>query len=181
MSDAAEAHRATVVTPAPRVRRLVNLCQPARTSSSTIDVVDIPGLEEGATAGGGRGSRLLIHIKEPDVLIHVVRCFGEAAGTPDPVHDVELIDLELMAADAQTLEIKLQRIEKRVTAGDKDAGREAADCAGVLDRLHEGVPARRQDLTPSERASVFECTLMSLKAVLYVANAPDRMTWIQRE
>jgi len=170
MFDAAEAHRATVAIPDPRVRRLVDLYQPDKVSPSTIDMVDIPGLEEGTTAEGGRGSRLLTHIKESDVLIHVVRCFGKEAATPDPVHDVELVDLELMAADAQTLERKLQRIERRVKAGDKDAGREAADCAGVLDRLHEGVPARRLNLTPSERASVFECTLMSLKPVLYVAN-----------
>ena len=170
MFDAAETHRATVAIPDPRVRELVKLYQPARISPSTIDLVDIPGLEEGATAEGGRGSRLLTHIKESDMLIHVVRCFENAEGAPDAVHDVELVDLELMAADAQTLERKLMRVSKRVRSGDKDAIREADDCQRVLDRLHEGIPARRRGLTSSERESVFGCTLISLKPVLYVAN-----------
>jgi len=170
MFDAAETHRATVAIPDPRVRALVDLYQPAKISPSTIDLVDIPGLEEGATAEGGRGSRLLTHIKESDMLIHVVRCFESAEGAPDAVHDVEMVDLELMAADAQTLERKLLRIAKRAKSGNKDAVREAKDCQRVLDRLHEGIPARRQELTQTELSSVFECTLMSLKPVLYVAN-----------
>jgi len=169
--DGAEMHRATVEVPDPRVRRLVDLFQPKKIVPSTLEIVDIPGLEEGAAAEGGRGSRLLAHVKEADVLIHVVRCFDDAMGkAPDPVHDVELLDLELMAADAQTLEKKIARLAKRVRAGDKDAVREAADCERVLDRLHDGVPARRQDLTPQEQASVLECTLVSLKPMLYAAN-----------
>jgi len=169
--DGAEAHRATVEVPDPRVLQLVELYRPKKVVASTLDIVDIPGLEEGATAAGGRGSRLLTHVKEADVLIHVIRCFdaptGEAA---DPVHDVERLDLELMAADAQTLERKIDRLAKRVRAGDKDAIREVEDCGLVLGRLHDGIPARRQDLSPQVQASVFECTLVSLKPVLYVAN-----------
>ena len=169
--DGAEMHRATVEVPDPRVRQLVDLFQPKKIVPSTLDIVDIPGLEEGSTAEGGRGSRLLTHVKEADVLIHVVRCFDAPTGAaPDPIHDVELLDLELMAADAQTLEKKIARRAKRARAGDKDAVREVEDCRRVLDRLHEGIPARRQELTPQERGSVFECTLVSLKPVLYVAN-----------
>lgn len=170
MFDAAETHRATVAIPDPRVRSLVDLYNPAKIAPSTMDLVDIPGLEEGATAEGGRGSRLLMHIKEADMLIHVVRCFESAEGVADAIHDVELVDLELMAADAQTLERKIARIAKRAKAGDKDAVRETEDCQRVLDRLHEGVPSRRQDLTAAERSSIFECTLLSLKPVLYVTN-----------
>jgi len=170
MFDAAETHRATVAIPDPRVRELVSLYQPAKISPSTMDLVDIPGLEEGATAEGGRGSRLLTHIKESDMLIHVVRCFESVDGAPDAIHDIEMVDLELMAADAQTLERKLARIAKRANSGDRDTMREFEDCQRVLDRLHQGIPARRQALTASESASVFECTLISLKPVLYVAN-----------
>jgi GTP-binding protein YchF len=170
MFDAADAHRATVAVPDPRVRRLVELYKPAKVTPSTVDLVDIPGLEEGSATEGGRGSRLLTHVKESDALIHVVRCFESAEGAADPVHDAELVDLELMAADATTLDRKLARIAKRVRVGDKAATRESEDCQRVLARLHEGIPARRQELTPSERAAVLECTLMSLKPVLYVAN-----------
>ena len=177
MFDAAEAHRATVAIPDQRVQRLVQLYSPSKITPSTMDIVDIPGLEEGATTEGGRGSKLLTHIKEADVLIHVVRCFENGHGSLDAIHDVELIDLELMAADSQTLERKIERISKRVKSGDKAAIQETADCQRVLDRLHDGIPARRQDLSDSERTSVFECTLMSLKPVLYVANVagPDDM------
>ncbi len=170
MFDAAETHRATVAIPDPRVQELVNLYRPAKVSPSCLDLVDIPGLEEGATSEGGRGSKLLTHIKESDVLIHVVRCFENGHAAVDAIHDVEIIDLELMSADSQTLERKIERIAKRVKSGDKDAVRESEDCQRVLNRLHEGLPARRQNLSESEKASVFECTLMSLKPVLYVAN-----------
>ena len=169
--DGAEMHRATVEVPDPRVTGLVKLYQPKKIVPATLDIVDIPGLEEGSTAEGGRGSRLLTHVKEADVLVHVVRCFVSSSGdAPRPVHEIESLDLELMAADAQTIEKKVVRLAKRVRAGDKDAVREVADCERVLEQLHEGIPARRQSLSAQERASVFECTLVSLKPVLYVAN-----------
>ena len=170
MFDAAEAHRATVAIPDERVQRLVELYSPSKVSPSTMDLVDIPGLEEGATAEGGRGSKLLTHIKEADMLIHVVRCFDNGHGPIQAIDDVELVDLELMAADAQTLTRKIERIARRAKSGDKTALQESQDCQRVLERLHEGIPARRQNLNDVERASVFECTLMSLKPVLYVAN-----------
>jgi len=170
MFDAAESHRATVAIPDQRVQKLVDLYSPSKITPSTMDVVDIPGLEEGATTEGGRGSKLLTHIKEADVLIHVVRCFENGHGPVDAIHDAELVDLELMAADSQTLERKIERISKRARSGDKIAIQETENCQRVLDRVHDGIPARRQDLSDSELASVFECTLMSLKPVLYVAN-----------
>jgi GTP-binding protein YchF len=168
--DAAELHRATVEVPDPRVEGLVRLYQPKKVVRATVEVADIPGLASGDAVGSGRASRLLSHLKEADVLIHVVRCFASADGEPDPIHDVELIDLELMAADAATLERKRDRIVKRARSGDKEAAAELEDCERVRDRLHEGVPARRQGLSEREQASVFECNLLSQKPVLYVAN-----------
>lgn len=169
MFDAAEMHRATVNVPDPRVGALTDLYRPEKISPASVDLVDIPGLEEGSAAEG-RGSRLLSHIKEADVLIHVIRCFGSKSEAVDPMHDLELVDLELMAADALTLERKVERIAKRARAGDKAAIQETTDCQAVLDELHEGIPARRQNLSQTVRASIFECGLMSLKPVLYVAN-----------
>ncbi len=168
--DAAELHRATVEVPDPRVVELARLYQPKKIVRASVEIADIPGLAAGDAAGGGRASRLLTHIKEADVLIHVVRCFSSAEGEPNPVHDAELVDLELMAADSATLERKRDRIVKRARTGDKDAAAELEDCEHVRDRLHEGVPARRQELSDRERESVFECNLLSLKPVLYVAN-----------
>jgi GTP-binding protein YchF len=168
--DATEAHRATVAVPDPRVAALVRLYSPAKISPSTVEMVDIPGLSEGSTAEGGRGSRLLTHIKEADTLIHVVRCFSSSVGPTTPVHDTEIVDLELMVADAQTLDRKIERIGRRAASGDKVATRETTDCRRVLAALHDGIPARRLDLGEQERASVLECNLLSLKPVLYVAN-----------
>jgi GTP-binding protein YchF len=169
--DGAELHRAVVEVPDPRAEGLVRLYQPKKVVRASVEIADIPGLAPGDASAGGRGSRLLAHIKEADVLIHVVRLFQSAVGEPAPVHDVELADLELMAADAATLERKRDRIVKRARTGDKDAMQELEDCERVRDRLHDGLPARRQDLSERERASVFDCNLLSLKPVLYVANA----------
>jgi ribosome-binding ATPase len=175
--DAAELHRATVEVPDPRVEELVKFYQPKKIVRASVEVADIPGLVAGEAAGGGRASRLLTHVKEADVLVHIVRCFPSAEGDPNPIHDAELIDLELMAADATTLGRKRDRIVKRARTGDKDAALELADCEGVSARLQEGLPARRQELSERERQSVFECNLLSLKPVLYVANVgtPDAL------
>jgi ribosome-binding ATPase len=168
--DAADAHRAMVSIPDPRVRRLAKVFAPAKVTPAVMELVDIPGLEETSTTEGNRGSRLLTHIKESDMLIHVVRCFENGHPPATPVDDLERVDLALMAADAQTLERKLERLSKRRKTGDKEAVRESDLCGKVLEALHEGVPARRQGLTAAERAAVLDCTLMSLKPVLYVAN-----------
>jgi len=175
--DAAELHRATVEVPDPRVTELVRLYEPKKIVRASVEIADIPGLAAGDATANSRAPRLLSHIKEADVLIHVVRCFPSAGGKPNPIHDVELVDLELMAADSVTLERKRDRIVKRARTGDKEAAREMADCERVLSRLHEGLPARRQELTAREKESISECNLMSLKPVLYVANVatPDDM------
>lgn len=167
--DAAELHRATVEVADRRVEELVRLYQPKKVVRASVEAADIPGLAEGEGAGG-RAARTLTHIKEADVLIHVVRLFASAEGEPRPIHDVELVDLELMAADSSTLERKRDRIVKRARTGDKDAAREMEDCERVLAHLHDGVPVRRQQLDEREQASVFECNLLSQKPVLYVAN-----------
>ncbi len=168
--DAAELHRAVVEVPDPRVEDLVRLYRPKKIVRASVEIADIPGLASGDAASGGRTTRLLTHIKEADVLIHVVRCFPSAEGEPNPIHDVELVDLELMAADSATLERKRDRIVKRARTGDKEAAQELEDVERVRARLHTGLPARRQELSDRERLSVFECTLLSLKPVLYVAN-----------
>ena len=104
-----------------------------------------------------------------------MRCFEDgsipfAFETIDPVRDVETIDLELMAADSTTLQNKLVRLEKKVHANDKDAIRENEHCQKIYAAIQQGIPARKQKLTTAEMASVFECNLVSLKPVLYIAN-----------
>jgi len=161
-------HRAIVEAPDPRVTKLVDIYQPKKVVRAKFELTDIPGLAPGDTADG-RAGRWLTGLKEADALLHVVRCFGDP-GDIDPLGAAEAVDLELLVADAATLENKINRLAKRVRAGDKDATREQEDCARVAALLHDGIPARRQKLSRREVESVKDCQLLSGKPVLYVAN-----------
>lgn len=167
-------NRAVVPVPDPRLYRLADMYRPQKIVPTTLDIVDVPGVR--AEAGGnGNGFRMLGHIKNSEALLHVVRCF-EDKNVPfeydaiNPARDIETVDLELMAADTATLENKIARLEKKVRGGDKEAIRDSATCRKVYDTIQKGVPARRQELSAQERASVYDCNLASLKPVLYIAN-----------
>jgi hypothetical protein len=178
--DGSEMHSAIINVPDRRLQALVKIYNPARVVPATMKVVDIPGLKTGAKDKPGRSTRLLQHIKDADVLLHVIRCFTPSGATSpgntiDPLRDVETIDIEMMVADSQTLQNKIERLSKRARSGDKDAIRMVADSEKVKAGLEQGIPARRQGLNEREMASVRECNLVSLKPVLYIANigSPD--------
>lgn len=167
-------NRAAVAIPDRRIEALASIYQPPKITPATLEVVDIPGLTSGSTAGDGRGARLLGHLKDVDALLHVVRCFDDesvpfAYSTIDPERDVETIDLEMMVADSQTLDNKINRLAKKART-DADVARQVADCQKVKAAFDQGIPARRQSLTSEELANIRECNLVSLKPVLYVAN-----------
>ncbi|MDR1613308.1 MAG: redox-regulated ATPase YchF [Planctomycetota bacterium] len=170
-----EANRAVVMVPDSRIEPLVKMYNAPKTVPAQMEVVDIPGLKAGSTAGGGRGNKLLALIKDVDAVIHVVRCFDDPNlpheyETVDPARDVETIDLEMIVADAQTLQNKIERIAKKAKAGDADAKRDLAACETVRAGLDAGTPARRLELSERDLAGVFDCNLVSLKPVMYVAN-----------
>ena len=167
-------NRLVIKVPDQRIERLVEMYHPHKVVPTTLEIVDIPGLSVRSGAEG-HGFRLLGHIKNVDALIHVVRCFEDSNipfeyETIDPVRDVETVDLELMVADSATLENKITRLVKKLRTGDKDAVRDTATCEKVLAGIRQGIPARRQGLTASEMASIYDCNLVSVKPVLYVAN-----------
>jgi GTP-binding protein YchF len=167
-------NRAAVAIPDLRIEALASIYQPPKITPATLEVVDIPGLTSGSTACDGRGARLLAHLKDVDALLHVVRCFEDdsvpfAYTTIDPARDVETIDLEMMVADSQTLDNKINRLAKKART-DAAVARQVADCQKVKDAFDQGIPARRQSLTLEELANIRECNLVSLKPVLYVAN-----------
>ena len=170
-----EANRAVVQVPDSRIEPLVKMYNAPKTVPAQMEVVDIPGLKAGSTAAGGRGSKLLAHIKDVDAVIHVVRCFEDANlpheyDTINPVRDVETIDLEMVVADAQTVQNKIDRLAKKAKSGDADAKRDLAALEAVKAGFDSGTPARRMGLGERELAAVFDCNLVSLKPVLYVAN-----------
>ncbi|MFC2007053.1 redox-regulated ATPase YchF [Chloroflexota bacterium] len=173
--DGSEMHNAIVSVSDERLQTLATIYNPDRVVAATMRVVDIPGLKAGASDKPGRGTRLLQHIKDADALLHVVRCFSsDGSSSPDdvidPVHDVETIDIEMMVADSQTLQNKIDRLTKKMKSGDKDTIRHVEDCEKVKSGLEQGIPARRQELTGREIDSIRECNLVSLKPVLYIAN-----------
>jgi ribosome-binding ATPase len=167
-----EANRVIVNLPDERMDRLVEMYHPRKVVPATLEVVDTAGIKPADT---GRRSRLIGAIKDVEALLHVVRCFEDEHlpfeySTIDPVRDVETVDLEMMASDSATLQNKLERLAKKVKSGDKDVVRESTNCQKVLDGIQNGVPARRQILSPLEIASIKECNLVSMKPVLYIAN-----------
>ncbi len=173
--DGSEMHRVIVNVPDPRIQAMAKLYNPAKIVPATLQLVDIPGLATDSVIKLGHSTRLLRHIKDVDVLLHVIRCFeaGDTFAQHDdinPVRDVETIDLELMVADSQTLQKKITRLSKKVRAGDSGAIHQVADCEKVKNGLDQGIPARRQRLNDNELDSVRECNLVSLKPVLYIAN-----------
>ncbi|RJQ37932.1 MAG: redox-regulated ATPase YchF [Dehalococcoidia bacterium] len=173
--DGAEEHTAVVSVPDPRLDDLAAIYHPVKIVPAQMKMVDIPGLQAGAVEKTGRGSKLLAHIKDVDALLHVVKCFTPAGATiPDdtinPVGDVETIALEMMVADTKTLQNKLDRLSKKVKSGEKSAIQEYSDCEKVKKGLDEGTPARRQNLSEHEMTSIYECNLLSVKPVLYIAN-----------
>jgi GTP-binding protein YchF len=172
--DGSEMNRAVVKVPDGRLNRLSEMYRPQKTTQTTLEVVDIPGLKANP-GGNGRGSRLLGHIKNVEVLLHVIRCFEDSNvpfeyDTVNPVRDIETVDIELMTADSVTLDNKVKRLAKRVRSGDKEAIQETADCEKVQAGIQQGIPARRQNLNSHEIASVADCFLVSSKPVIYIAN-----------
>lgn len=169
-----ELNRAVVYVPDQRLNRLTEIYRPKKVVPATLEVVDISGLKVDHQVNG-HGFRLLGYIKDVEALLHVVRCF-EDDGIPfnyekiDPVRDIETVDLELMVADSNTLENKIKRLAKKVRAGDKDAMRDTANCEKIYTAIQRGTPARKQNLSVQELASIRDCNLASLKPVLYIAN-----------
>jgi len=169
-----EVNRAVVTVPDSRIEKLADMYHPLKIGLATLEVVDIPGLKA-SPQRNGHALELIGHIKNVEAVLHVVNCFqnGENSGNQkagDPAGDIETVELELMVADSRTLENKIDRLAKKVRAGDKDAIRETTHCTRVHAAIQQGIPARKQNLNDQELASIRECNLVTLKPVLYIAN-----------
>jgi GTP-binding protein YchF len=146
---------------------------------TTVEIVDIPGLTRGSNKGEGVGNKFLGDIRNTDALIHVLRCFDNDAlphidGSVDPVRDMETIDFELQVKDMESVEKKLQRLEKLVRAGDKDA----VHGCDVLNRyrLHIGNfnNARALEIKEENKKYVDDLFLLTMKPVMYVCNVDEK-------
>ena len=131
-----------VNVPDPRLLKLEELVQPERVLPATVEIVDIAGLVKGASKGEGLGNQFLGNIRETDAIIHVLRCFDDenivhVDGSVNPVRDKETIDMELQLKDLETVEKRLDRVNRAARTGDKDALKES----GVLQRVKTGLEA----------------------------------------
>ncbi len=163
-----------VAVPDERLDRLSEMYNPTLYTPATVEFVDIAGLVKGASRGEGLGNKFLSHIRETDALVHVVRCFDggdiiHVEGGVDPVRDVETINTELILADIETLEHKLDRTRKQAK-GDKSLEVEAELVERVMGELSDGKTARSVELSPDEAEIIGSLNLLTMKPVIYAAN-----------
>ena len=136
-----------VPVPDERLDNLTKMYNPEKTTHAIIEFVDIAGLVKGASKGEGLGNKFLSHIREVDSIAQVVRCFEDpnvvhVDGSIDPIRDIETINLELIFADIDTVEKRLDKAQKLLRTGDKKYEEETKVWQKILDALQNGKPAR---------------------------------------
>ena len=166
-----------VAVPDERVDKLAEIYNPQKVTNAVVEFVDIAGLVRGASKGEGLGNKFLSHIREVDSILQVVRCFENTNivhvdGNIDPLRDIETINLELIFADLETIEKRLDRARKLLKA-DKKYQFEIDTLEKVKVTLNEGKCARTLDYTDEEKEVLKESFLLTLKPVLYVANVSE--------
>ena len=167
-----------VQVPDPRLNALAEIVHPQRIFPTTIEFLDIVGLVTGASRGEGLGNQFLGHIRSVDAIVHVVRCFEDenvvhVSGKVDPVSDIEIIKTELALADLDTVEKKLQRVEKQAKSGDRKLKEEAELYLRVKGTLERGEETRGLAESDDERIWFRDLHILTGKPVLYVANVAE--------
>ncbi|HOO22685.1 MAG TPA: redox-regulated ATPase YchF [Clostridia bacterium] len=161
-----------------RIDNLTRLYNSKKTVYATIEFVDIAGLVKGASKGEGLGNKFLSHIREVDAIVHVVRCFEDANithvdGSIDPIRDIETINLELVFADMESLQRRIDKTRSSMKGGDKKYLQELELQLKIMDCLEKGKPARCLDLTAEEKDLADGYFLLTSKPVIYCANVTD--------
>ena len=167
------------VVPVPdnRLDVLTKMYEADKTTHAIIEFVDIAGLVKGASKGEGLGNKFLSHIRETDSILEVVRCFDDSNivhvdGNVDPIRDIETINLELIFADMETVNKRIDRASK-LAKGDKKYIQEVDTFKKVQETLENGKPARIVELTDEEKNIIKDAFLLTMKPILYVANISE--------
>lgn len=168
----------TVAVPDARLDQLEKFYNSKRKVYATIEFVDIAGLVKGASLGEGLGNKFLSHIREVDAIVHCVRCFDDAniihvEGKVDPKDDIEVINLELILADIESVDKRLERVGKSVKSGDKDAKEEFEVLNIIKDTLAKSLPARLAPLNDEQKKIAQGFFLLTTKPVIYCANVSE--------
>ncbi|MCM3000779.1 redox-regulated ATPase YchF [Paenibacillus cellulositrophicus] len=167
-----------VEVPDERLDKLTELVQPNKTVPTAFEFVDIAGLVRGASKGEGLGNKFLAHIREVDAIVHVVRCFEDenithVDGKVNPVSDIQTINLELILADLESVEKRIDRSRKNMKGGNKQYAQEVEVLERLKEALYNDQPARSVELTDEEKVIVRDLHLLTLKPVLYAANVSE--------
>ena len=173
-----EPNTGRVSVPDPRLDALAKICKSQKVVPAFLEFVDIAGLVAGASKGEGLGNRFLANIRETDAILHVVRCFedddiGHVSGKVDPLADIEVIETELMLADLESLEGRIDGLTKKARGNDKDAKAMLAMVERVLEKLRAGRPARETERAKDEERTFGMLQLLTGKPVLYVCNVEE--------
>lgn len=163
-----------VSVPDERLDVLTKMYSPKKTTPAAIEFVDIAGLVKGASRGEGLGNKFLSHIREVDAIVHVVRCFDDGNiihvdGSVDPIRDIETINLELIFADMETAEKRLDKAKKDAK-GDKKALADVELFERVKQTLESEKPIRSMELDEDEYKKVYAANFLTIKPVIYAAN-----------
>ena len=166
-----------VAVPDERLDKLTEMYKPEKTTHAVIEFVDIAGLVKGASRGEGLGNKFLSHIRETDAIVEVVRCFEDSNvvhvdGSVNPLRDIDTINLELIFADIETVNKRLDKARKNLKA-DKKYQIEIDLLEKILKTLEEGKSARTLEFNEDEQARVKDMFLLTTKPILYVANVSE--------
>ncbi|MEM9429541.1 MAG: redox-regulated ATPase YchF [Pseudomonadota bacterium] len=167
-----------VSVPEPRLDKLAALAQSKQVIPARLTFVDIAGLVKGASKGEGLGNQFLANIREVDAIAHVLRCFEDddvthVDGRVDPVSDAETIETELMLADLDSIERRLQNLVRKLKGGDKEAAGQARLLEAAKTALEEGRPARSVEISAEDARTWSMLQLLTAKPVLYVCNVDE--------
>jgi GTP-binding protein YchF len=168
-----------ITVPDERLNKLEELVKPIRVVPTVIEIVDIAGLVKGASKGEGLGNQFLSNIRETDAIIHVLRCFEDpnvvhVDGSVDPVRDKDTIDTELQLKDLESVDRKIQRLEKIAKGGDKDAKKGIEISKIYKAHLETGKSARSAPVNKDDVKYIEDAFLLTIKPVLYVCNVDEK-------
>lgn len=177
-----EPNHGIVSVPDERLDRLHEMIPADKKVYATIEFVDIAGLVEGASRGEGLGNKFLANIRQTGMIAHVVRCFQDddvihVAGKVDPVRDIEVINLELILADLESVQNRLEKNQKALRNPDKKISEKAKSEQPVLEKmkvhLEQGLPARQLPLEEEEKHLLYELFLITMKPEILVCNVDE--------
>lgn len=167
-----------VEVPDYRLQKLTELVEPKKTVPTSFEFTDIAGIVKGASQGEGLGNKFLSHIREVDAICQVVRCFEDenithVAGNVNPIDDIEVINLELVLADLESVDKRLQKVSKMAKQKDKEALIEEPILVKIKEALENDLPARAVELSEDDLKVIKGLHLLTIKPMLYVANVSE--------